>query len=450
MNNTIFDVLEDEIPEDKKGYFKIAEKAPEPKDDEFLENVKDYGKSILKGSIEGISRLGKMMGPIPSYTKTSSQELQEQTENLNKLIPTDEGFTQKALRKGIGEAPSMMAFPGTALQTLPRSLAAGFLGEGAKELGLPEWAQTAAELTAYIGPDVTKKLLEKGNNGQIIKAAKELGLSDEAITPLIQSEFKQKWLSKLAPRRGEIKESLAKSKSELHQAYDTLQKSTEATKPLSQESTKSLMKGFYDKLIKMPSGVRNKIKEDFKDLTSSPINGEKLMNFYADINHYLGENAKQLSLLKEPIKKALNEISPKLGKDFNLVNDLYSKYHTISAKLKPTLLTDLIGASEAIGTLFSLATGNYPYIFKIAGEKTGREIAKNLLINPRFQQISEKIVESLKQNKYGTVKKFSEEMQKMIGKISPEIAEKLENISEDELKEIIKQNSEDRKSKNMQ
>src|SRR2546429_5451563 len=152
MDETIFDLIEEPMSEGKEGYFKLAQNAPEPKDDSFLNSIADYAKTFIKGGIEGVSKLGRIMGPLQDPKGRSSEQiLEEQTEVLNKLLPTDENFTQKAIRRGLGQAPIALASPWSTLSTLPRAMAAGFFGEGAKELELPEWAQAAAELTAYIG-----------------------------------------------------------------------------------------------------------------------------------------------------------------------------------------------------------------------------------------------------------------------------------------------------------
>lgn len=437
MKNTIFDLADTELSTGKKGFFEAAERAPNPKDNSFLSSVSDYGKTILKGAAEGLGRLGRVMGPLQT-DKSTSEQLEEQTESLDKLLPVEEDFGQRSIRRGLRELPTALSFPGSTAATLPRAIAAGFLGEGAKDLGAPEWAQTAAELTAYIGPDITKKLLESGKDKDLIQAGRKLGMSDEALTPLLQSEFKQKWLSKMTPRRGSTQSSLSKSKSELQKTYGELQKSSAAQGELSFGSSQGLINSIEDKLFEMPSGVRSKISADFKDLQSRPITGDSLINFYVDINHEAGKNAKQLSLLKEPIKNALKEINPSLAKDFDTINTLYSKYYPIAKRLEPNLMTDIVGASEAIGLLASLTTGYYPFFLKIAGEKTARKVAQQLLINPRFQQISKKMVVAMNQNKYQMVKKLSDLMSHEMRKTSPEVADKLDDISEEELMDLFK------------
>lgn len=421
----------DESPKERGFTFIAHDQVPEK--NKYIEKAKDYGKTALKGTIEGLSRFGQML----SGTQPGDITPEEQAERLDVLLPTEDDFGQRGLRRGLQMAPSAIAFPGSALSTLPRSIAAGFLGEGAKDLGLPEWAQTAAEITAFLTPDVTKKLLEKGSNAEIIKSAKDMGISDEALTPLLQSEFKEKWLSKLTPRRGGLQESLKRSRKETLGAYETLSKSDIATSEINPETYQKLMTSMGEKLFEMPSGVRNKVKEDFRDLVSRPVTGSSLMNFYSDINHYYAENAKQLGLLKGPIKDALSSISPQLGKDFETVNKLLHKYHKISQVLKPNLKTDIMEASEALGTLFGIVTGDYGLMYKIAGERTARELAKQLLTNPRLQQMGLKTAEAMNKNKAGTILNLADLFAHELEDISPEIAEKLRDITGKELNDFL-------------
>lgn len=440
MKETIFDLIEPEIKPTKESYMDVASRAPQPKEKSFFNDIKDYAKTIGKGTIEGLGRLGRIMGPLDTGRSTQKQ-LEEQTENLNELLPTDEGFIQKGLRRGLKEAPSVAASPfGSPIQSLTRSLGAGYAGETSKELGAPEWVQTAAELTAYIGPDVTKKLLEKGSNKEIIAEARKLGMSDEAITPLIQSDFKQKWLSSLTGKGNSTQEALDKTKKELSNVYSSIQNSPDALNVISEKGNQTLMKSFSEKLYKMPSEVRNKIKEDFQDLVSRPITGESLINFYSDINHYLSDNAKQLSLLKDPIKQALKDISPKLGKDFETINNLYTKFYPIQKKLKPTLASQIVKGVEAVGGISAVlgsVFGYYQPLLAIVGEKSAKKIAQQMLLNPNFQQIGQKMAVALNQNKMALAQKLSKEFKNEISKFNPEAADKFENFSVDEFKYFI-------------
>lgn len=437
MNKTIFDAIEKQPLEGQKGFLEASKNAPIPKDISFFDDIKDYGKTILKGTVEGLTRFGRMMGPTLESNKPSSQLLEEQTETLEELLPTDEGFVQRGLRRGLREAPSVMGFPGSTINTLPRAISAGFIGEGAKELGLPEWAQTAAELTAYIGPDITKKLIESGKNAEIIKKARELGLSDEAITPLIQSNFKQKWLSKLIPKRGSTEKALSQSKAELSEAYNTIQNSENAALELANPDKDKLMKSLFEKFQDMPDKVRKSIRNDLADLINNPITGKSLINFFKDVNSNLGPKTKQLSLLKDPIKDALYTISPELGQDFDLINKLHSKFYPIARKLKPNIADDIVKAAESIGLLGSIFTANYPTMIGVLGELGTRKLAQQLIINPRLQQFSSKMVEALNQHKYGMAVKVGKLIKEEIKKFDPKISSKIEDLSKEDYERIF-------------
>lgn len=446
MRESIFDLIDEPVSEGKEGYFELAKKAPQPKDNSFFNSVKDYTKTIVKGTVEGISRFGRMMGG----TIEDPNILEKQTESLDQLLPTDEGYTQRAIRHGLREAPTMASFPGSATSNLSRSMLAGFMGEGAKDLGLPEWAQSAAEITAYIGPDITKKLLEKGSNKEIIEFAKKKGMTDEQITPLIQSEFKQKWLSKLSPKRGMTQSKLKDTKSKLDEVYGNLHKSESAGLEISEKANGELINDLFKKTNEIPFKVRKEIEKDLSDLLENKITGSSIINFWSDINHNLASNTKQLSLLKEPLKKALNSISPELAKEFEMTNQLYTKYYPIASKLKPNLTSDIISAGEALGLGFGLVgavtMGHTSTLYGLLGEKAGKELARQLLLNPRLQQLSEKMVKALNENKYGVAKKLTEAFSNTLRAFSPEVSEELDKVSEEDFKKFLEKHHSTKKS----
>ena len=451
MNGTIFDLVEGDLPDGQKGFMEAANRAPSPKDDSWLNSVVDYGKTILKGAVEGISRLGTTMSPLKEYPKfeegklipgrTSGEQLKQQTETLNELLPTDEGYAQKSIRRGLGMAPTAIANPlGGAAQSGIRSIGAGFAGEGAKALGAPEWAQTAAELTAFIGPDVTKKLLEKGSNKEIIEFGKKMGMTDKEITPLIQSDFKQKWLAKLSPKRGSTQTSLENTRKGLGNAYESIKKSEVAASEIGEVANGKLINGLFEKLNEIPREIRGKIEADLMDLLNNKITGRSMINFWGDINSKFGSDKKVLGTLKEPIKEALKTLSPDLSKDFEMINNLYTKYYPIASKLKPNIASDIVSGAETIATLGSVAyaaMGDPSYLIKMIGEKAFRKVAQQTLLNPHFQQISRKIVDAFNSNSPTTAGKLIKSYSNLMRKHSPEFSDELDKISDEDIIELL-------------
>lgn len=445
MTGTIFDVVKErtEIPEGKEGFFETAKRMPEPKDKSFFQTAKEYSKSILKGTSEGLTRLGGMIGPTQDIYGTPRAELQKKhTEQLNEAFPGEEGYVQKSIRRGLGEAPTALAFPGSNLAILPRAMAAGFLGEGAKELGAPEWAQTAAELTAYIGPDVTKKLLMKGKEKGLIAAAKKFGLTDEQITPLIQSEFKKKWLSKLIPRRGNTEKSLQSTNNALSEGYSGLAKTEKAAVEISEKANGNLINSISEKLSEMPRDVQSKIRPDLEDLLNNKITPRSLINFYKDINSKITGSSKELAHIKGAVKEAIKSIDPSLAEDFGLINDLYSKYYNISSKLKPNMTSDIIRAGEAITAISAVPAaffGHYGPLVGIVGEQAARKVSQKLLLNPHYQQLGNKMATALNENKFEVALKLSKSMSNLIRKDSPELADQLEKLSLEDFEKSFSQ-----------
>ncbi len=447
MTGSIFDVVKErtEIPDGEEGFFETAKRMPEPKDKSFFQNAKEYGKSILKGTSEGLTRLGGMMSPLQDIHGKPRSELQkEHTEQLEELLPGEEGYIQKSIRKGLGEAPTALAFPGSNLATLPRAMAAGFMGEGAKELGLPEWAQTAAELTAYIGPDITKKLLMSGNEKEIISAARKFGLTDEQITPLIQSTFKQKWLSKLIPRRGETEKALQNTKTALSEGYSSLTKSEKSAKEIGEVANGKLINSVFEKMSEMPREIQSKIRLDLDDLLNNKITPRSLMNFYKDINSKITGSSKELAHIKGAVKEAIKSIDPNLAEDFGLINDLYSKYYNISSKLKPNITSDIIRAGEAITAISAIPAaffGHFEPLIGIVGEQGIRKVAQKLMLNPNYQQLGKKMAKALNENKFEIALKLSKSMSNLIRKDSPEIADQLEKLTLEDFEKSFSQSN---------
>jgi len=432
------------------GFLELAKNLKQEDESSWLDTVGDYGKTIIKGTVEGLSALGRMMGPltheykpygetyIPIATDTE-KELEKVTDQLEELLPYkgEEGFIQKGVRRGLGMAPSAIAFPGSQLNLIPRSILAGFLGEGAKELGAPPLVQAAAEITAFIGPDVTKKLLSTGKHKEIIDVGRRFGMTDEQIAPLLQSEFKQRWLSKLSPKRGKTKKILTETKKGLGSGYDYIRSRPESSTIIPEKARQTLIKDLGDIGMDIPSSVRKKIATDMNDLLKEPITIDSLVNLFQDINHELGPNTKQLTRFKDPIMNAIESVSPKISKEFSTLNEMYSRYSNIAERLKPNIASDIVKAAEAFGMMKFIVGADPVGTSAILLEKGARIGARELLLKPRLQQLSEKFLLAVNQGKYNLASKITHQISDFI-KEEDEKAY-IEPISEENLRKIFNQ-----------
>lgn len=396
----------------------------------MLKNAPNIGKSLgntlLKGGIEGINKLGESVSPsgqLPELLQQQQTPQQNISQVLNEYLPSNDNYIENSLRRGLKEAPSMLAFPTGG--SLPRTIAAGFAGEGAKELGLPEWAQTAAEITALIGPDITKKLLATGENKQLIEFMRNRGMTDEQIAPLIQSEFKQKWLSKLTPKGEPTQQIIKGAKEGLGNIYETIKSHPDAAIEITEKQNGKLINGVMDAFSGMDRETQAKILPDLNDLLNNKISTNSLMNFWKDINKKYKLGKEELNLLKKPLLGAIESVSPELAKDFTTVNSLYGKYASIAKKLKPNIADNIVSAAEALGLggglIKGLFFGDFSYFTGVAAEQAVRHLAKEMLLNPKFQQLSRKMVVALNQNKGPLAQKLTKEMLGLVKDKVPEV-----------------------------
>lgn len=420
--------------EESNGKYRFVEEEPSRLRSLVSAAPKGFAKELRQQLTHTLGFLPKTLGLEDKDTQLSPVSDEEFYEKIENLLPTRENFAEQALERGGKIAPYAAIGGGNLAGQGLRSALAGFLGQGAEEAGLPPWAQALAELPAFAGPNLGKKILPTKSQKELVEGARKLGLSEKEIAPLIQGENKQRFLSKVVPRRGKTKKTLDKSYQALGKVYNRLSSSPIAEKTVAPELEDKILESFGEQIKKFPSDLRNLIKEDLSDLASGPISGTSLINFYQDLNHYIGKGHTKLGILKEPFYKAMNEISPELSRDFRLTNTLYSKYHNISGKLKPNLVDDLFSAATALKVIGGASLGNLPVLIETIGEHGARSLARELLLNPRLQNLSKKMMNALSSNKYAVANRFLKDFKEEIGKTDPEISKIIEGADFDELK----------------
>jgi hypothetical protein len=414
----------------------------------MLQNIPNIGKSLgnaaIKGGIEGINKLGETVSPSGQPPELLQQMQQQQkpqqniSEVLDKYLPSGDNFVESAVRRGLKEAPSLLSLPGGG--SLPKAIAAGFAGEGAKELGLPEWAQTAVEITTLVGPDLVKKLLETGKDAELIKFMRSFGMSDEQITPLITSDFRKKWLSKLTPKGESTQAAIKSAKEGLGSIYESISKGPSAAIEISEKQNGKMINGIMDFFSnKLDRETQSKILPDLNDLLNNKITPNTIMNFWKDLNQNYKIGKEQLNSLKGPLLDAIKSVSPELAKYFTTVNTLYGKYADIAKKLKPSIADNIVSAAEALGLgggfIKGMFFGDFSYFAGVATEQALRNLAKEFLLNPKYQQLSRKMVVALNQNKGPLAQKLTKEMLGLVKDKSPEIYDAIvsKEISSDQI-----------------
>lgn len=316
--------------------------------------------------------------------------------------------------------------------------ASGIAGQSIREAGGPEWAASTTEIGGSLLPSViSKKLIPSGKAAKdIVNSGRNIGLTEELITPLIQSEKKVATLSKVARKGSRTKEVFGKIKEKLGDSYNTIKSSKDAKVNLPNADQIKLRRDFGQirndlskTLAPSPDkeSALNYIEKSLETLRNTNITPEYLVNFWQDINKSVKWNSisggkKALAQLKEPVSNILEKVSPRLAKDFEMTNDLYSKYAQISKKLKPDIIDSIVNKAEILGAPaagLALAQGNPWALIGLGSESSLRLLSREMLINPYFQNVAKKLVTNFNQSSVKGVSESVKQVQEYMKRKHP-------------------------------
>lgn len=339
-------------------------------------------------------------------------------EGIKGLTGIGEGKTPEGRIAGRGaEFLGEGAATGGGLKALVGLGLSGAAGQGIREAGGPEWAASGTEIAGSLAPSLVSKKLIPSSKGakDVVESGRKIGLSEAQITPLIQSEKKVSTLSKVARKGTKTKELFGQIKEKLGDSYNSIKSRPESRVNLPNAEQINLRKEFGDirnELSKTlaPSPDReaalNFIEKSLDTLRNTQVTPEFLVNFWQDINKSVKWNSiqggkKALTQLKKPLSQALEKVSPELAKDFEMTNELYSKYSQISKKLKPDLVDSIVNKAELLAAPaagLSLVLGNPWALVGLGTESALRLLGREMLINPYFQNVAKKIVTNFNQS----------------------------------------------------
>ncbi len=406
---------------------KVEHVVPDEYHDEDIPWYKSYSSALGKGLIQGTVALGRMMGPLQEPFDPSQIK-----ERLDELLPSEEGFVEGALERGGKTFPLVATGGGGAASALLRTAGSAISGEAAKEFGAPEWAQALAELPALIVPDI-KKMIQAGKKTKdILEFGRSKGLTEEQLTPLVQSARKQRILGKLATKKGKGEAAIKETRKALNEIIEGHYSHPSAKTVLSESEANSTMDKLRNQVEKMPSVVGDLMTKDLQKLENSPKAAEDFMRFYRHINKNFGPKTKELGILKGPTVDAIEKIDKGLASEFVKTNELYSNWAEISRTLSPTLASNLLEGSIPIQLVYGLAhgatTGSYTFLTAAIGEVAVKKLATELLINPRFQNLSKKMLTALSNNKFVVAKNIWDVMTQEVNKVEKNAAKKMKEV----------------------
>ena len=361
----------------------------------------------LQQFIEGIfpEKVQKAMGQ-PLIKLPTSEDVREKINEAFQGKYAPESQEELEQIQPTGTFASLVA-PGPGKVSAARAglaTAAGEIGKkGAELLGFNEDNQGKAQLILQTLPLIVSGKLKPSSEEQKIlyETGKKAGLSDELLTPLMQSEKKLGVLGRVAKPTQELEKKFSNIWEGLGKYYESLKSNPKSLEPLSQGAIEDLSKGFGNVVNELEQTVKaapdkasaiNYIKDSIEELNSKPITGKSLINFWQDINQSVDWSKikggkKSIAALKEPILNELYGIHPELAKQFQATNKLYQKAIDFEDKVGLKNLEAFVEIGQVGKFLDSLIHFNLGSAAGTLGGEVGRKVATKMLTDPNWQNI---------------------------------------------------------------
>lgn len=410
----------------------------------------DYVVKALGYPEELLTKLG-----APTYQEFL--EWQEQQEG----VPT--GQEKSSIQKGAesvgsflgGAALTPMGAFGTAGRLATTGLAAGGIGAAAALGG-----EGGAQLAAGIGLPAIVKTLQLIKTGKIIPTGaqakqlydqgKRLGLSDAELTPLIQSDMKQRYIGAVAKGTPYTEGAIEASKGALGMVYEDIKADARLLPPSTLRQSHSMATAAR-KIVgelresQLPTADKKAAIEMIEGLGSKiAIEGITPIEAIAtlqDINQTVNWNSikngkKMLAEVKKPLTDFLRQADPELATRLETSNKLWGRLKGTSKKLEGTKYDDLLklGKRGALvgGIIHLFASGNPTTLAGVLAANAIPKLAGRALTDPRLNSTINRLMLSTKDasrsNVMHAVRTFEKEMREF-----PEIHDEFdwESILED-------------------
>ena len=403
----------------KKGFFSDLEEGPSRK--------RSLLSAFPKGLLKGAHSLGKLHDPMALLT--GSQPSQMESMALEQVLPTQKGqFAEETLETAGELAPSFAIGP-EGLFTKAAQIGLGAVSKNIlKQAGAPEIAQDIGAAVLSVSPQalkgaLSKKLLPKASQKEVYEMLKGHGFSDKDITPFIQSEKKAKWLSKFARSFLEPEKFKKETQPVADAVYGAIREKQKDLLPLKGLRKVAFMQQLDAKLQDIPYTYTDLIKKDLQKLKSSKLSFKDLSDFEAALNRKIGSEQggkAVLGLLKEPIDFGERLLSPELHKEKSLMNKAYKSRMDIYDRLPESARGSLMEKAGKWGPVGGIALAyafGLPFALKTYALKKGADFAAmKALTSPRFQNMQDKLLESIKSGNKGSAIQLISKMQDEVNK----------------------------------
>ncbi len=287
------------------------------------------------------------------------------------------------------------------------------------------------------GEKAVKGLLPKEGQKELFDFMKKYGFTEKEIAPFFTSKNKWKYLQKIAKKDDKTASLLGDLYEKYGGVYDTLIDQGLEMPSITTEQLGTFEDAIGTFLERLPPSFRRAAEQPLNDLYRSRMTPGNLMHFVQDINDSWrpmkgGKNA--IGGMKDIAIDSMKEMSPELGRDYELANQLYREGKKLVNRLAPKNLSELIDMGEVFGLAQGIATGNLNLIQKAIGVAGARTLAREMLINPKLQRITKKLVHNINKGDRKNIYRLIDETARLMEHKDPEASEKLRQLAQQQQK----------------
>jgi len=388
---------------------------------DFLGKDISKGRSLASAPAKGLIKGASKFSLFPSFGPVSQQLGERMTE---KFLPTREGGLEDILEFGSENIPLAALGEGGLVKKGLQALTGALSKKTAKELDLPEWAQDIVGGFGMAVPAMAEGVLSKTLHPSkaqksIVDFLKNKGFTDKEVTPIIQDKKKLSWLSKGAMKYEEKAPWLKGIQDKLGGLYSDIRTKGQTGNYLQGQPLRDFERKFHNIANNLPKRHRRLIEKEIDELFNNPIDFTSLHDFNIATNDIIkaatGGKA-SIGKLKEATHEAQKAIDPSLFKELRTTDEAYSKLMKFTDKMTTKNWQNLVNLGQAGHALYGLLTLN-PAVMKAAGiAAIGRFGLRQVLSNPRFQNIHSKMWDAFLKNKIPQALKLAEILENEIQK----------------------------------
>lgn len=402
----------------------------------FLDEDFSRGRSLASAFPKGAIRTGRKFNPLQPGSPIPNKLAERM---LQKFLPTREEAPEEILETA-GELAPFVAMGPEGLISKGAQVATGALGKQiAKELSLPEWAQEIIGAGSMGIPGASKSLLSKGmkvspKQEAVYNFLKSKGMTDKQITPIIQNPKKTSWFSKGAFKYEKESPFIQGIEKKNREIYNGIREQGKKSGYLEGEALKDFEKDFYKEFDDLSELNRGRIKAAEETLFKKPITYADLLDFKIHANELIKDTEggkAAIGVLKGPVKRAQAKLSAPLFKEQELADKAYKGMKNFTKKMTTKNWEGVTKLGTAGKVLMGAVLLN-PAMMGIglktaAAVAAGRYALRQMLVNPRLQNMHKKIQEALLQNKTKQALQLSELFKKELEKRLPSVKDEEED-----------------------